>query len=169
MNYSNHCELSIPLVGTLPQEVDCQDNEENTVDSIPDKAGHTNCHDTLMTVVLYILLFLQFGVVFYAQDDAVDGLRWPAVNIAICLYIVSTHLYRNALTKTTKNSSGAAMLIPEILIVAIMALVLFRQVVPALCLLVAGNLMLALTAVDVTSYRLRCGEDIEECSEDNIV
>jgi hypothetical protein len=145
MNFSsNNAELSIPLVGTLPQEVDCE---------------------TVITITLYILLYVQFGLFFYLGDDAVNGLTWTVVNSSICLSMVATHLYRTALTEI-HVSSDIAMLIPEILTVTCMGLIYFRQLIPAFLLLVAGNLITATTSVVVDAYRLwYCEGKTEPSSE----
>ena len=160
MDYSNHAELSVALVGTLPQEVAREIDEVNTT-CTHEEEQTTTCCDTLMDLALYFLLFLQFGAVFYVQGDAVSGLRWPIVNASICLFIVATHLYRNALAEI-EVLSDAAMLLPEIIIVSSVGLVFFYQVLFAFLLLLTGILAMALTVVVINAYRLWNYDAVEE-------
>ena len=173
MNYSNHAELSIPLVGTLPQEAQ-KDDDEVLVNSSWVDEEQASCSNNLMQFALYFLLFLQFGISFQIEGNAVNGLRWSLVNVSICLFIASSHQYCNAMQESGVKPDTAPLL-SEVIIVASMGLVFFNQVIPAFMLLVCGMLVMALTVVVVTSYRLWFYVDREEpslkeiTSEDSIV
>lgn len=152
MIYSNYTELSIPLVGTLPQEAQLEQNEVST-DFTDEEEQAKSCNETMLDLALYSLLYLQLGSLFYAELEAVNCLLWSNVSASICLFIVTSHLYRCALT-AIGVSKLLAFVIPELIIVAAMSMLLLHQVIPAYFIILAGMLTMALTVVVVNTSRL---------------
>jgi len=171
--YTNNAELATPLIGTLPQEVERQENKKShdvaveyaNVDDSQSREveeEEDTCCESFMSVLLYVLLFLQFGIFFYVEDPAVDTLDFSVVACSIFLFIVATHLYRNVLTEI--GSSDIEMLLPEVIIVVSMGIAYFQHVVAAFLFLIAGKLFMALTVVLINAYRL-CQSEEEDCKE----
>ena len=116
-----------------------------------------------MSLALFFLLFLQFGVVFFFHSDTTHGLKWTTVNLSIGLFILATYLYRNALTDIG-TASEWPMLFPDIIIVTVIGLVFFYQIIPAFLLLVAGKCAMAFTVVAIHGYQLWHLDDKQETS-----
>lgn len=155
MEYSNHGELVLPLVGTLPQEAQREEKEDlPSPEEEAESSSATNFNDFLISVALFCLMFIHFGLIFGSDSDhIIDGINWSTINISIVLFIVATYLYRNALTDCG-ISNDVAMLLPEMIIVVSMGLVFFFQVLAAFLLLAFGKFFMAFTVVVINSYRL---------------
>jgi hypothetical protein len=155
MDYSNHKELVLPLVGTLPQEAQ-REERQDAPSSEPETetSPSSDYKDFLISIALFCLMFVHFALIFGSDSDQViEGVNWSTMNISTVLFIVATYLYRNALTDCG-ISNDAAMLVPELIIVVSMALVFFYQALAAFLLLAFGKFFMAFTVVVINSYRL---------------
>jgi hypothetical protein len=173
MDYSNHCELVLPLVGTLPHEAQREESEDfPSSDAETETSSSSKYKDLLISVALFCLMFIHFGLIFGSNSDhVIEGIHWSTINISALLFIIATYLYRNALTDCG-ISNDAAMLLPELIIVVSMALVFFFQVLAAFLLLAFGKLFMAVTVVVINSYRLwffQEGDVAAKSTDDNIV
>lgn len=158
MNYSaEQSELSAPLIA-----VPAGDASEPAKAASTDRPQRTE-HDEavqpmswcehFLNLTLHVLLFFQFGIFFWVQDESVAQLSWSVVNGSIALYLLTTHLYRECL-EWAGVSYDVSLLLPEFMIVVTMGLCFFDRVVEAFLLLIVTKLCLALTVVIVNSYRL---------------
>jgi hypothetical protein len=165
MDFSNHSELSTPFIAAL---IDSEPNTSthNNVLSVVDTKGDTSCCkdaarssscDHLLDAVLYLLMFVQFGVFFLIRNEETAsvtvGLNFSVISVVICLFMLATHLFRTVLTETGV-SHDLAMILPELMAVLSMWLAMFQHVMAGVFLLVGSEFAMALVVVAVNSYRL---------------
>jgi hypothetical protein len=176
MDYSNHGELVLPLVGTLPQEVQNEESEKvppfDPATNESSTSSPPKHQDILINIALFFLMLIHFDLIFRSDSDhVIDGINWSTINISSGLFIVATYLYRNALTDCG-ISNDAAMLLPEIIVLASMGLVFYYHVLAAFLLLAIGKFFMAFTVVVINSYRLWFTQEdaaVAKSTEDDIV
>ena len=166
MNYSTEqqSELAVPFLAVPLEHAEQQEDPKKHDATDDDDASEEEddcCFNHFINLALHVLLFVQFGVFFYVQDESVAGLPWSVVNCSIVLYMLTTYLYRECLD-WAGTTNEVLVLLPEIFIVVTMGMCFFDHVVAAFMLLVVTKLFLALTVVVVNTYRLFRGDEEEE-------
>jgi hypothetical protein len=123
-------------------------------------ADHTgSCLFSRMTVdaILLILMVVQFGRAFYANDESTKNLSLLEVNFSIVLFILASYIYRQCLAELIKKTDNenndcsfsdicAQMIsfLPEITIDIILGLIRFHFTAAAYVLLRGSALFMAL-------------------------
>jgi hypothetical protein len=168
MNYSDHTVLYQPLVGTEAQHTttlpSCdrieKDHDESKSIATQQQSQSqqqqqpVHSHDTWMSIVLFLLMFLQFGILFHDdKDHVIQGISYKTINLSIGLFILATYLYRHALYDC-QVQNDVIMLVPEILIIFAMILGFFHYILLAFLTLAIGKLYMACTVIIINSYHL---------------
>ena len=157
MDYSNHNALFQPLVGTEVEPlpiVALPTNDESSCDEQPQKPQTEHNHDIWISVLLFALMYIHFGLIYYSDPNhVINGVSWTTINISISLFIIATFLYRHAL-HDCQIQSDFMMLLPEILILLSMAFVFFQYIITAFLLLAVGKLYMAFFVIIINSYKL---------------
>lgn len=136
-------DLTLPLIGNLSHdgEACATASNEETLD------GDSSCMDHAFTVSRPVLLFLQFGLSFQAQNGTVEGVAWADISLSIVLFTLVTFLYGKALADANVGCATVHLL-PEYIMVVVVALLFCHQhLALALFVLVGGVITLALVVV----------------------
>jgi hypothetical protein len=158
--------LQAPLLGVKPDELDQEHhhraavvlaNDDDVVDYDEEEEEHDSyCYDVfIIWVALPVLLFIQFGVAFLAQDETTRNLSWPVVNVSIVLFALTVWLYRESCIDS-KITSCLLVLLPEIILNTVLILVLFNKTPVAFYLLLLGMELLSVLAIIATVRFLYC-------------
>jgi hypothetical protein len=181
-------DLSTPLLDNLPQheydECDSEYDEEegcilrslkisydDTEESKDD--WQSSCHaeeSYFLSFALHALLFAQFGMTFSTSSiEATTGLSWSVVNYSIILYVITTTIYRQAVKDCKLTCSAVVLLLPEILMMIMLVLILFKNVVAAFLVLWVSTLCLAFLVMASSIWFLVVTKSVtneSECDDD---
>jgi hypothetical protein len=170
MNYSNHTVLYQPLVGTEAQHTttlpSCErvkkdhdvsetlTAQQQSQSQQQQKQQPVHSNDTWMSIVFFLLMFLQFGILFHDdKDHVIQGISYKTINLSIGLFILATYLYRHALYDC-QVQNDVIMLVPEVLIIFAMILGFFHYILLAFLAMAIGKLYMACTVIIINSYHL---------------
>jgi len=112
----------------------------------------------MMTLLLPLLIILQFAAAFAAHDEATAGLQWNVVFFSIALFTVAIFLFQKTLHDMEVTIS-IVHLIPELVTVIIVALIFFRLLTEAFLVMLAGMLFMALAVALSSAYLLMMEKD----------
>jgi hypothetical protein len=144
-------ELSLPLIGTLPQEVEREARTKaavrthRTIDEVA-RCGISSVCGHIITLLLPALLLLQFGTAFAVHDESIAGLQWHVVSFSIGLFTITSFLYHKTLADE-RITSIAVNLIPEMVTILVIVLIFIRMLQEAFLAMVCGVLFMALIVV----------------------
>lgn len=134
--------LALPLIAVPPQETEAEQRKQNC--SL--LCGH------FLTLLLPLVLFLQFGAEFQVQNDATAEIGWSVMNLSISLFAVTTFLHKESLSDL--EVPVFAKMMPEIIVLAVSSLIFYDEVLMAFLVMVAGAFLVALSVVAVSAYQL---------------
>ena len=146
MNYSApHQELTTPLIGTLPSEVDVEN--QSTVEEDAPTTEHEDISDDatcecLLSVSVPLVLLAQFGIAFLCLCVAgTFQLEWKEVLGSVVIFALTSALYRRTL-RDEDISLAIFHMVPEITTLVVCCLVYFQFVdVGFVCMVVAMMMM----------------------------
>lgn len=123
-------------------------NDNNEQGELP-----TWMEDFIVCFVLPMMLFLQFGMVYWMHLEPASKMQvpsWTLVNVSILQFVVTSWLYRRA-CQDANISSHALCLLPEILLNVVLVLILCNGVRLGYHVLIVGTLLLAMFVALCTS------------------
>ena len=176
MDYSSAKSLTTPLIGTLPEEADLESRQAPDAQSQNDDdmctEEETAC-DRFLTILLPILLLTQFASAYWLDEDlAPVGLEWSDICCSTLLFGWTGFLFRRTLIDAKINWISLHLL-PEIVTVAVCALIYLHFLSLGFLALVVSLLLMALFVVLVSVHLLIAGVDgedeVEETGEDDTV
>jgi len=174
MEFSSAQSLTTPLIGTLPEEADLESRQAPAQSSQNDEADiteeETAC-DRFLTILLPILLLTQFASAYWLDEDlAPVGLEWREICCSTLLFGWTGFLFRRTLIDA-KIDWLSLHLLPEIVTVAVCALIYVHFLSLGFLALVVSMLVMALFVILVSIHLLIAGVDgedeVEETGEDD--
>lgn len=154
-------ELSLPLIETLAHEATIGASETASTNSMqpeePPRRGTVLCSH-MMTLLIPLLVLLQFAAAFAVDDETTAGLEWNVICVSTALFTLASYLFQKSLDDMNVTTA-IAHLTPELVTLAVVALIFFRLISEAFILMLAGMLFMALTVVVSSVYLLMTEED----------
>jgi hypothetical protein len=144
-------QLHLPLLETPPSEA-TSDNGRNKCASLVDYA---------VTMGLAAVLLVQFGIVHMKEEIVFEGVQWNSVVVSIVCFGVTSALYQSTAIEAQVRSV-AVILLPEIVVVTIVALVSFHNAILAYCILINSVLVMAVAVLLYNLSELVYGVDNED-------
>jgi hypothetical protein len=141
-------QLHLPLLEASPSEA-TSDNVPNTCVSFVDHA---------VTLGLAAVLLVQFGIVYMKDEIVFEGVQWNSVVVTIVWFAMTSALYQRTAIEAQVRSV-AVILLPEIVVVTIVALISFHHAILAYCILINGVLVMAVAVLLYSLSELLYGVD----------
>jgi len=148
-------DLSLPLIASsLPNESTEKAKEEQSRQKCSLFCGH------FLTLLLSLLLFLQFGAEFQVQSEFAAELRWSLVNFTIALFTVASFLLKEALVEV--DSLAFAGFLPELIALTVSGLIFYDQLIMGFLIMLAGMFSMGVAIVAICAYQLLSVEQPKE-------
>jgi hypothetical protein len=144
-------QLHLPLLETPPSEA-TSDNGRHKYASLVDYA---------VTLGLAAVLLVQFGIVYMKEEIVFEGVQWNSVVASIVCFGVTSALYQSTAIEAQVRSV-AVILLPEIVVVTIVALISFHNAILAYCILINSVLVMAVAVLLYNLSELVYGVDNED-------
>lgn len=166
---STHQELTTPLIGTLPHEADIE-SQQAPADTRNERISveETAC-DRFLTLLLPVLLLIQFGSDFIVSDVNNLGLEWKEVFCSIMIFAITTIIYQSTL-RQEMISNEFFNVVPEITTSVVCGLIYFHMMSEGFLALVLATMLMALFII-ISSIQmlLRTKDDAEEANEEQAI
>jgi len=137
-------ELSLPLIRTLPHEIEREVNESVTGERIEEPKQQVSRCGEIVSLLLSALLFLQFNLAIVQNET---DLGFTMVNCSIALFTVTYFLFQKTLDDAKIRSTIALLLVPEIVALGASAFVYFQYPTLGFLFLILGMLLMSLIVV----------------------
>jgi len=153
---SNAQSCQEPLIAA-PLEEQSKQTSAGADDDAKQSSTTTSYAEHLFHLAIPLLVLVQFGVL--QEDGSLLNQTMIGLGAGLLLYTITAYLFRTSMAWAIADNH-ATMLLPEALIVTAMALCVYcnGNTLPALMLLVASNVGLAVTVLLVQTYRM-CVQD----------
>lgn len=155
-------ELSLPLVEAHKAKTVRDSQNEEAAGRRATACGH------MMTLLLPMLILLQFGAAFAVEDETTAGLQWNVVCASIALFTLSIFLFRKTMDDM-KVTTSIAHLIPELITFAIVTFIFLHQLTVAFLSILAGMLFMAIVVAASSAYLLMTEEEKEKVEAKPII